>query len=402
MRIARSAGVLAMVLVAAMSLQAQQEGSAEAEARSRELSQRMRRTLAEQARTLSRMQRDLERASSADTRVRDSIVRVTSQRIAELATEIARVQMEADRVQIASVDATTRAQLMAQIASARAMANVTRALAGQQRALTFSTRAVPRGYLGVTLSGEQNTELRDGKVYTVFLSPSVIETVEPGSPAAQGGLEAGDTIVAFGKNTLPGAVPLPDVMTPGERLTIKLRRGGRERSMTVLVGTRQVFAYSPNVAYGGSTVAGSTSCSGDDCTVTVTVPRTPRAAEAPETPATPRTAPAAPSLLPAPRGTLWSSNDFSIAGAVMTSITSDLEELTGADEGILVLRVAPGTPAATSGLRGGDVIIRINDDNCESVRDLQIAVQRAVSRGVRRVALAVSRKQKERSITLQW
>ena len=404
MRIVRGAGVLAMVLVAALSLQAQ-EGSAEAEARSRELSQRMRRTLAEQARTLSRMQRDLERASSADTRVRDSIVRVTSQRIAELATEIARVQMEADRVQIASVDAETRAQLMAQIASARAMANVTRALAGQQRALTFSTRAVPRGYLGVTLSGEQNTELRDGKVYTVFLSPSVIETVEPGSPAAQGGLEAGDTIVAFGKNTLPGAVPLPDVMTPGERLTIKVRRGGRERSMNVLVGTRQVFAYSPNVAYGGSTVAGSTSCSGDDCTVTVTAPRTPRApraAETPETPATPRTAPAAPSLLPAPRGTLWSSNDFSIAGAVMTSITSDLEELTGADEGILVLRVAPGTPAATSGMRGGDVIIRINDDDCESVRDLQIAVQRAVSRGVRRVALVVSRKQKEQSITLQW
>ena len=403
MRIVRSAGVVAMVLVAAMSLPAQQEGSAEAEARSRELSQRMRRTLAEQARTLSRMQRDLERASSADTKVRDSIVRVTSQRIAELATEIARVQMEADRVQIASVDAETRAQLMAQIASARAMANVTRALAGQQRALTFSTRAVPRGYLGVTLSGEQNTELRDGKVYTVFLSPSVIETVEPGSPAGQGGLEAGDTIVAFGKNTLPGAVPLPDVMTPGERLTIKVRRGGRERSMNVLVGTRQVFAYSPNVAYGGSTVSGSTSCSGDDCTVTVTVPRTPRTprvAEMPETPATPRSAPTAP--MPALRGSSWSSNDFSIAGAVMTSITSDLEELTGTDEGILVLRVAPGTPAATSGLRGGDVIIRINDGDCESVRDLQIAVQRAVSRGVRRVALAVNRKQKEQLITLQW
>ena len=86
----------------------------------------------------------------------------------------------------------------------------------------------------------------------------------------------------------------------------------------------------------------------------------------------------------------------------MTSITSDLEELTGVDEGILVLRVAPGTPAATSGLRGGDVIIRVNDDDCESVRDLQIAVQRAVSKGMRRVALVVNRKQKEQSLTLQW
>lgn len=86
----------------------------------------------------------------------------------------------------------------------------------------------------------------------------------------------------------------------------------------------------------------------------------------------------------------------------MTTITDDLEDLTGVDEGILVLRVAPGTPAASSGLRGGDVIIRVNDDECEGVRDLQVAVQRASSRGQRRVALVVSRKQKEQSLTLQW
>jgi S1-C subfamily serine protease len=86
----------------------------------------------------------------------------------------------------------------------------------------------------------------------------------------------------------------------------------------------------------------------------------------------------------------------------MTTITDDLEELTGVDEGILVLRVAPGTPAASSGLRGGDVIIRIADDECSGVRDLQQAVQRASSRGVRKVVLTVSRKQKESSLTLQW
>lgn len=411
MQTVRGAGALALLLVTATSLHAQ-EGATEAEVRSRELSQRMRVTLEQQARVLSQMQRDLERASRADTKVRDSIVRVTSQRITELATEIARVQMEADRVQSVAVDAGTRAQLLAQIASARAMANVTRVLAGQQRALTFSTRALPRGYLGVSLSAEQNTELRDGKVYTMFASPAVIASVEAGSPAADGGLQAGDTIVSIGKAALTGAVPMAEVMAPGERVTIKVRRAGHERSMTVQIGTRQTYAYSSSTGYGGATAYASTSCSGEDCTVNVTVPRVPRTPRAPEIPATARVAPApasaatpsAPAMpaLPAMRGTFWSATDFSIAGAVMTSITSDLEELTGTDEGILVLRVAPGTPAASSGLRGGDVIIRINDDDCESVRDLQIAVQRASSRGARRVSLVVSRKQKEQAITLQW
>ncbi len=404
MLIARGTTLLAMLLAGAAPMWAQ-EGTSEAEARSRELSKRMRVTLEQQARALSRMQRDLERAARADSRVRDSIVRTTSQRIAELATEIARVQAEADRVQTAAVDDDTRAQLLAQIASARAMANVTRALAGQQRALIFSTRSMPRGYLGVTLSGEQNTELRDGKVYTVFLSPVVIASVEAGSPAAQAGLEAGDTIVAFGKLAVPGAVPLADVMTPGEKLPVRIRRQGRERLMTVQVAARTSYSYSTTGSYGGD---GPTRvCIGENCSVTITGQariQEPPAATAPPAPqrgAAAASPPVAP-LAPSPRGASWSSNDFSIAGAVMTTITDDLEDLTGVDEGILVLRVAPGTPAASSGLRGGDVIIRVNDDECEGVRDLQVAVQRASSRGQRRVALVVSRKQKEHSLTLQW
>lgn len=392
----RGAGLLALMLGSAIGVAAQ-EGTSDAEARSRELSERMRVTLEQQSRVLSRMQRDLERAARSDSKVRDSIVRETSQRIAELANEIARVQMEADRVQVRSVDVQARTQLMAQIASARAMANVTRALAGQQRALTFSTRQFPRGYLGVTLSGEQNTELRDGKVFTVFVSPSVIESVEAGSPAAQGGLEAGDTIVAYGRMTLPGAIPLADVLTPGERVPIRIHRSGRERVMNVLVGTRQFTTMSMPALRGLDDMERTLRfCTGENC-VAAAVPRAPLVSGAPM-----------PAFAPPPlgrgmdKGNGWSSTDLSLAGATMTSINEDLESLTGVDEGILVLRVAPGTPAATSGLRGGDVIIRVNDEDCESVRDLQRAMQRASSKGVKRIALVVSRKQREMPITLQW
>lgn len=397
MTFARGTGVMVAVLLSAGAAAAQQEGTGDSDARSRELSERMRVTLEQQSRVLSQMQKDLQRASREDSRARDSIVRVTSQRISELAATLARVQMEADRMQQRATDAQSRAQLRAQIASARAMANVTRALAGQQRALTLtlSGSAVPRGFLGVTLSGEQNTELRDGKVFTIYESPLSIELVVPDSPAARAGLLAGDTILAFGKLALPGAVPLAEMLTPGERLPVKIRRDGRDRTVTVTVGEAQPGARSFTFSQiPGMSITTSRSCSDDSCEPAI----------APPMPPAPGAFPMPPSGATAPsmRGSSWSASDYSIAGAMMTTITDDLEDLTGTDEGILVLRVAPGTPAASSGLRGGDVILRINDGQCEGVRDLQIAVQRASSRGVRRVLLAVSRQHKERSITLQW
>lgn len=401
MNIVRGTALLAVLLAVSMvgaGTAAAQQDSAEREARSRELSERMRVTLTQWARVQSQMQRDLQRAARSDSRVRDSIVRATSQQIAELATEIARVQAEADRIQGRAVDAETRAQLRTQIASARATANVMRALSGQQRALTLINRSMPRGYLGVTFSSEQSTEVRDGAVFTVFMSPAVIETVEPGSPAAKAGLEGRDTIIAFGSISLPGAIALAEVIKPGEHLQVKIRRAGRERSMNVLVGERQVFA-------GTLDGVGARVCDGDECAMTITS-RAPRAARAPRVTGMPGVpAAAAPPVATGPvylRAPAWSSTDYSVAGAVMTTITDELEDLTGVDQGILVLRVAPGTPAASSGLRGGDVIVRINDEDCEGVRDLQQAVQRAGSRGGRQVALVVRRQKKEQQVTLRW
>jgi serine protease Do len=232
------------------------------------------------------------------------------------------------------------------------------------------------------------------------MSPAVIESVEPGSPAAKAGLEGRDTIVAFGSISLPGAVPLADLIKPGERLPLKIRRSGRERTVSVVVGERQVFQGTVNIA-GGVRICDDEECSIDISMLpSVRAPRAPAVAGTPPVPAAPPTPTTKSQVFV--RAPTWSATDYSIAGAMLTTITDDLEDLTGVDEGILVLRVAPGTPAASSGLRGGDVIVRVNDEVCEGVRDLQQAVQRASSRGARQVALVVSRQRKERPITLQW
>jgi S1-C subfamily serine protease len=411
MVIARGTGVAFALLMSAGSAAGQHSDvTTDLDARARELSQRLRISLEQQARAMTAMQRDLERASRAEPRTRDSIVRDASRRISQLATEIAKVQVEADRAQFRELQGDVREQLFAQIVTAREMANVSRLLADRQRTLSYRMSSPassrPRGYIGVTLSGMQGIDVRDGRVFTVFLSPSIIESVEAGAPAALSGLVAGDTIVAFGRHAVPGAVPLSDVMTPGDRVRVKYRRDGTERSAVVTVAERT------NVSGGGSSF--SFSVTGPDVVVcnTGACSSAPLAASGPSVSRTPRV-PGLASAPPAPASSLvrerypaavtfWSSNDYAIAGAMLANVTEDLEELTGRREGILVLRVAPGTPAATSGLRGGDVIVRISDDACTGVRDLQLAVQRASTRGQRTVELTLVRQRRERTISLQW
>ena len=114
----------------------------------------------------------------------------SQRRIAELATEIQRVQSEADRIQSRAIDGAD--------AYAAAGANCQCTSDGERDAracragacadLHFRGRS-PAGYLGVTLSGVQNTELRDGKVFTLYrVSHCRIESVEAGQPGGESGV----------------------------------------------------------------------------------------------------------------------------------------------------------------------------------------------------------------------
>jgi S1-C subfamily serine protease len=45
-----------------------------------------------------------------------------------------------------------------------------------------------------------------------------------------------------------------------------------------------------------------------------------------------------------------------------------------ADQGVVVVGVEPGSPAAEAGLRKGDVIVEVNRETVESITDLKTAI----------------------------
>jgi len=88
-----------------------------------------------------------------------------------------------------------------------------------------------------------------------------------------------------------------------------------------------------------------------------------------------------------------------IAGATIVRTNADLRETFGVKTGVLVLDVARGSPAYSSGLKGGDVIISAGRIAVAS----PVAIQRAIERADgRELPLRIIRKKKEQPLTLRW
>jgi membrane-associated protease RseP (regulator of RpoE activity) len=72
-----------------------------------------------------------------------------------------------------------------------------------------------------------------------------------------------------------------------------------------------------------------------------------------------------------------------IAGAELTELNPGLGEYFGTQEGVLVVRVPDGTPAADAGLQAGDVITGADGRDITGIDELRRAILRAPERTVR-------------------
>lgn len=89
----------------------------------------------------------------------------------------------------------------------------------------------------------------------------------------------------------------------------------------------------------------------------------------------------------------------SLAGAEFAEMNEGLGRYFRTSEGLLVLKVAPESPAARAGLEAGDVVVRANGQAVEDVGDLREAFTDADDRTVR---VEVVRQGARRTLEIRW
>jgi C-terminal processing protease CtpA/Prc len=307
-----------------------------------------------------------------------------------------------------------------------------------QLASMCNRNAKPQGYMGITFSATMSAGETPGVEIYRFAENPTVETVEPGSPAERAGVAKGDEIILIGGRRVMGNdIVFSQLLRPGNRLPIRVRRDGDVKDVVLVVGDRPASLDNGCPFLDARIMAAI----GDQLTVSPlrvgagsivrpggqSVYARGRVAPTPETTPTPPAAPRAegrvivvaptpmlPSLtIPTPaapgervptRSGFVFTNSMSapivIAGATVVRTNADLRETFGVQNGVLVLDVARGSPAYSSGLRGGDIIVGVGRvNNVNNPATIQRAIDSADDAAVR---LRVIRKKKAQSIVLRW
>lgn len=202
---------------------------------------------------------------------------------------------------------------------------------------------VERGWLGVSIAENEN-----GQVEVI--------AVEKGSPAELAGLKRGDIILEFdGKKITMTQMLVNEVRRrkPGDNVVLKIDRKGKEQDVKVKLGEYSEKDIKKELE--------------------LKFPRLfpPKAPKAPEPPKV--KIPERPFLEVLPRG--WESRKF--IGVYLEELNRELSEFFGVKEGIglVVSKVSEDSPAQKAGLQVGDVIVKADGKQVESVKELSELIQ---------------------------
>jgi serine protease Do len=189
---------------------------------------------------------------------------------------------------------------------------------------------VVRGYLG--LLPQDLTPAIAEKFGLKEATGALVGNVESGTPASKAGIERGDVIMEFNGQKIRNADDLRNMVAqtpPGNGVTVKLFRNGKEKTVTVELGQR---------------------------------PDTPPAGSQEEL-----------------------SRQNPLGGIEVQELTPEIIRrlnLPGDIQGVAVTSVAPGSSAAGEGLKSGDIIQEIDRQQINSVTEFRRAASRAEGKDV--------------------
>jgi len=181
----------------------------------------------------------------------------------------------------------------------------------------------------------------------------VIEDVREDSPAQKAGFAEGDVVVEFDGERVRSTRQFTRLVqeTPAER---------EVQAVVMRDGQLVTLAVQPTAREGARTLH-------DRAWESLIVPRPPRAPAAPAPPETPST--------PFPRFEYFFSSSGRL-GITVDSMSEQLADYFGTEDGVLVTAVTSGSAAEKAGVKAGDVVVSINGTTVDSPADLSRRVHR--------------------------
>ena len=213
-----------------------------------------------------------------------------------------------------------------------------------------------RGWLGVRIQGVTE-EIAESLGLDRPIG-ALVAAVTPGGPAEKAGVQAGDVIIEFEDETveemrrLPRMVAETDVGTPAD---VTVWRDGKKVDLKVKLGELEKFEESDLAA----------------------------------------------AEQPAPSG---ATSETEVLGLALTTISPEARarfQLSAETKGVLIADVAVNSPAAEKGLRPGDVIVEVGQEEAASTADVQARIQAAKDNKRKSVLFLIERRRDLRFVALR-
>lgn len=229
----------------------------------------------------------------------------------------------------------------------------------------------PKGWIGLNAQGPKQVYLDSaGQRVTYFAYPLIV-SVDPESPAGRAGIAAGDRLLAYdGIDVINHEFNITRMLVPERKLDVTVRHEGERRDFSLVVGRTPERVVYRQLQPGD---------------VMPAMPKVPMGAimRGP--------------MLP---GNVYFFSRNGVFGATMSPVTPDLAKALRLSPGVLVNEAPETSPAFTSGLRAGDVIVNVGSHPVTTMEELQAIVPAYMN--AREVPLTIVRSHKTREITVKW